>query len=54
MRREGRRKAGKARKPREAATSGDDSAAIRTWARENGYRVRVPADIREAYEKANK
>lgn len=33
-----------------------DSGAIRTWARENGYEVndrgRVPAPIREAYEKA--
>ncbi len=34
-----------------------DTAAIRTWAKSNGYEVndrgRVPASIREAYEKAN-
>ncbi|MEU9120092.1 Lsr2 family protein [Streptomyces sp. NPDC048506] len=52
------RKTGRARKPRRAATSGDDSAAIRTWARGSGYQVsdrgRVPAEIREAYEKAKK
>jgi nucleoid-associated protein YejK len=34
----------------------DDSQAIREWARENGYEVsdrgRVPASLREAYEKA--
>ncbi|MEU9975072.1 Lsr2 family protein [Streptomyces sp. NPDC051014] len=34
----------------------EDSGAIRVWARENGYEVsdrgRVPATIREAYEKA--
>ena len=34
-----------------------DTAKIRAWAKENGYEVndrgRVPADIREAYEKAN-
>ncbi|MBV2354611.1 Lsr2 family protein [Streptomyces sp. J2-1] len=42
------------------ATSGggnQDTAAIRAWAKENGYDVndrgRVPATIREAYEKAN-
>lgn len=36
---------------------GDDTAAIRNWAKENGYEVndrgRVPATIREAYAKAN-
>ncbi|MEV0471004.1 histone-like nucleoid-structuring protein Lsr2 [Streptomyces prunicolor] len=40
-----------------AAKSGDDTAAIRAWAKENGYEVndrgRVPATIREAYAKAN-
>ena len=34
-----------------------DTAEIRKWARENGHNVndrgRVPAEIREAYEKAN-
>lgn len=37
--------------------SGQDTGAIRAWARENGLTVndrgRVPAEIREAYEKAN-
>ncbi|UGY92202.1 histone-like nucleoid-structuring protein Lsr2 [Streptomyces gobiensis] len=46
-------------KGRAAAASGgsQDTAKIRAWARENGYEVndrgRVPAEIREAYEKAN-
>ncbi|QES45270.1 hypothetical protein DEJ49_33570 [Streptomyces venezuelae] len=44
-------------KARKAANSGEDTAAIRTWARDNGFEVndrgRVPAPIREAYEKAN-
>ncbi|RKN10044.1 histone-like nucleoid-structuring protein Lsr2 [Streptomyces radicis] len=35
---------------------GQDTAKIRAWAKENGYEVndrgRVPANIREAYEKA--
>jgi nucleoid-associated protein Lsr2 len=38
------------------ATSSQDTAKIRAWAKENGYEVndrgRVPANIREAYEKA--
>ena len=44
---------------RRAPLSGgsQDTAQIRAWAKENGYEVndrgRVPADIREAYEKAN-
>ncbi|MFG2221916.1 Lsr2 family protein [Streptomyces sp. NPDC050161] len=50
------RRTGKARKPRNAAASSEDTAAIRAWAKENGYNVndrgRVPADIREAYAKA--
>ncbi|MFJ5594750.1 Lsr2 family protein [Streptomyces noursei] len=50
------RKTGRTRKPRKATASGDDTAAIRAWAKENGYQVndrgRVPADIREAYQKA--
>ncbi|MEW2581058.1 histone-like nucleoid-structuring protein Lsr2 [Streptomyces syringium] len=40
-----------------AAQSKEDAAAIRTWAKGNGYTVkdrgRVPADIREAYARAN-
>ncbi|MFF3407501.1 Lsr2 family protein [Streptomyces sp. NPDC002742] len=40
-----------------AKTNGEDTVAIRAWARENGYDVndrgRVPATIREAYHKAN-
>ncbi|WP_374775202.1 Lsr2 family protein [Streptomyces sp. NBC_01310] len=57
----GRRTGGRASaaraKGRVAATTGNpDTAEIRAWAKENGYNVndrgRVPADIREAYEKA--
>ncbi|MFI1408724.1 Lsr2 family protein [Streptomyces sp. NPDC020707] len=40
-----------------AKAGGEDTAAIRAWAKENGYDVndrgRVPANIREAYAKAN-
>jgi hypothetical protein len=51
------RKTRKTRKPRNLASGGnEDTAAIRSWAKENGYdindRGRVPADIREAYHKA--
>lgn len=39
------------------SSSSGDTAAIRAWAKETGYdindRGRVPANIREAYEKAN-
>ncbi|ARX87877.1 hypothetical protein SMD44_07359 [Streptomyces alboflavus] len=39
------------------AGGGQDTAAIRSWAKENGFEVndrgRVPANIREAYEKAS-
>ncbi|WP_326617712.1 Lsr2 family protein [Streptomyces decoyicus] len=49
------RKTGRVRKARKAAAS--DTAAIRAWAKEQGYQVnergRVPADIREAYQKAH-
>ncbi|MGW7578289.1 histone-like nucleoid-structuring protein Lsr2 [Streptomyces sp. NPDC054765] len=50
------RKTGKARKPRKAAAGGnEDTAAIRAWAKSSGYNVsdrgRVPAEIREAYQK---
>lgn len=38
-------------------SSGSDAAKIREWARENGYEVsergRIPAEVREAYAKAN-
>jgi hypothetical protein len=52
---------GTARKTRSrsAAPAGGttDTAAIRAWARENGYEVndrgRVPAPVREAYEQAH-
>ncbi|WP_351231771.1 Lsr2 family protein [Streptomyces sp. NPDC002133] len=57
----GRRTGGRAAtgrgKGRAAATGSKDTAEIRKWAKENGYSVndrgRVPAEIREAYEKAN-
>ncbi|MGA5135565.1 histone-like nucleoid-structuring protein Lsr2 [Streptomyces olivoreticuli] len=55
------RKTGKARKAAgrsPAARPNQDTAEIRAWAKEQGYNVndrgRVPADIREAYEKAAK
>ncbi|APU40998.1 MULTISPECIES: histone-like nucleoid-structuring protein Lsr2 [Streptomyces] len=56
----GRRTGGRATaaraKGRAAATGNPDTAEIRAWAKENGYNVndrgRVPAEIREAYEKA--
>ncbi|MEE1930395.1 Lsr2 family protein [Streptomyces sp. TRM 70351] len=44
-------------KARAASGGTQDTAKIRAWAKENGYNVndrgRVPAEIREAYEKAN-
>jgi len=58
----GRRTGGRAsggRGKARAATggAGQDTAKIRAWAKENGYEVndrgRVPATVREAYEKAN-
>lgn len=57
----GRRTGGRAASGRgkgRAVTGGNkDTAEIRKWARENGHNVndrgRVPAEIREAYEKAN-
>ncbi|MFD9789735.1 Lsr2 family protein [Streptomyces sp. NPDC059070] len=57
-RRTGGRAAGGRGKARAVAASGNqDTAQIRKWAKEQGYNVndrgRVPADIREAYEKAN-
>lgn len=44
-------------KTRQAVGGKDDSSAIRAWARNSGYEVsdrgRVPASIREKYQKAN-
>ncbi|MBT2383844.1 Lsr2 family protein [Streptomyces sp. ISL-11] len=54
------RKQGRGKKPAArpaVARSSEDTAAIRAWAKKNGYNVndrgRVPADIREAYAKQN-
>ena len=56
-RRTGGRASGGRGKARVASGSGQDTAKIRAWAKENGYEVndrgRVPATVREAYEKAN-
>ncbi|MEN3585669.1 MULTISPECIES: histone-like nucleoid-structuring protein Lsr2 [unclassified Streptomyces] len=56
-RRTGGRASGRGKGRSASAGSGQDTAAIRAWAKENGYDVndrgRVPASIREAYEKAN-
>lgn len=58
-RRTGGRSSGGRGKSRSSSSSGggQDTAQIRAWAKENGYEVndrgRVPASIREAYEKAN-
>ncbi|MYW70256.1 Lsr2 family protein [Streptomyces sp. SID8379] len=57
----GRRTGGRAAsgrgKARAASGGNQDTAQIRAWAKDNGYEVndrgRVPASIREAYEKAN-
>ncbi|GGR44216.1 Lsr2 family protein [Streptomyces netropsis] len=53
----GRAAAGRSKVRAGAAGGSQDTAKIRAWAKENGYNVndrgRVPADIREAYEKAN-
>lgn len=52
-----RRSGGRKRTGRSAASSGSSASKIRAWAREKGYEVsergRVPAEIREAYEKAH-
>jgi hypothetical protein len=56
-RRTGGRASGGRGKARAASGGSQDTAQIRAWAKENGYEVndrgRVPAQIREAYEKAN-
>ncbi|MEU6822919.1 Lsr2 family protein [Streptomyces atriruber] len=53
----GRGSSGRGKARAAAASGGQDTAAIRAWAKENGFEVndrgRVPASIREAYEKAN-
>ncbi|WP_329462028.1 histone-like nucleoid-structuring protein Lsr2 [Streptomyces sp. NBC_01431] len=54
----GRRiKAGHLRTAQKASGGRTDTAAIRAWAKENGYEInsrgRVPAEVREAYDKAN-
>ncbi|MFC7308295.1 Lsr2 family protein [Streptomyces monticola] len=56
-RRTGGRASGGRGKARAASGGSENTAQIRAWAKENGYEVndrgRVPASIREAYEKAN-
>jgi hypothetical protein len=56
-RRTGGRASGGRGKARVASGGSQDTAQIRAWAKENGHDVndrgRVPAAIREAYEKAN-
>lgn len=56
-RKTGGRSAGRGKARAAASAGGQDTAKIRAWAKENGYNVndrgRVPADIREAFEKAN-
>lgn len=48
---------GRTKAVRGGGVSGPDTAKIRAWAKEKGYEVndrgRVPATIREAYEKAH-
>ncbi|MGV9693425.1 histone-like nucleoid-structuring protein Lsr2 [Streptomyces sp. NPDC003444] len=49
--------AGRSRAASKGSGGNSDTAAIRAWAKENGYEVndrgRVGASVREAYEKAN-
>ncbi|MFJ3229368.1 Lsr2 family protein [Streptomyces sp. NPDC086783] len=56
-RRTGGRSSGGRGKTRATSSSSEETGQIRAWAKENGYDVndrgRVPAAIREAYEKAN-
>ncbi|MGI5349613.1 histone-like nucleoid-structuring protein Lsr2 [Streptomyces sp. CA-250714] len=53
----GRSARGKGSRSGSGSGSSQDTAKIRAWAKEQGYEVndrgRVPASIREAYEKAN-
>ncbi|MEU6625863.1 Lsr2 family protein [Streptomyces litmocidini] len=57
-RRTGGRTTGGRGKGRAVATGSPDTAKIRAWAKENGMNVndrgRVPADIKAAYEDANR
>ncbi|MFF8610326.1 Lsr2 family protein [Streptomyces sp. NPDC015346] len=57
-RRTGGRTAGTRGKGRVATGGSPDTAKIRAWAKENGYNVndrgRVPAEIKAAYEDANR
>ncbi|WP_175408973.1 Lsr2 family protein [Streptomyces sp. TRM64462] len=57
-RRTGGRAAGGRGKGRAAAGGSPDTAKIRAWAKEHGYSVndrgRVPAEIKQAYEDANR
>ncbi|CAL9301398.1 MULTISPECIES: Lsr2 family protein [Streptomyces] len=57
-RRTGGRTAGGRGKGRASASGSPDTAKIRAWAKENGYPVndrgRVPAEVRQAYEDANR
>ena len=45
------------RRPSSGASLGPSAREIRDWARSNGFKVpdrgRIPADVREAFEKAN-
>jgi hypothetical protein len=56
-RRTGGRASGGRGKARVVTGGSQDTAQVRAWAKENGFEVndrgRVPASIREAYEKAN-
>ncbi|GGV20321.1 Lsr2 family protein [Streptomyces spectabilis] len=56
-RRTGGRASGRGKGRAPAASQSQDTAQIRAWAKDNGFEVndrgRVPASIREAYEKAN-
>lgn len=53
----GRKTTGRRRGSGSSSTSGSSASAIREWARANGYEVsdrgRIPAEVREAYAKAN-
>ncbi|MGQ5602940.1 histone-like nucleoid-structuring protein Lsr2 [Streptomyces sp. EKS3.2] len=53
----GRSSAGSRGRASASKGGSEDTAAIRAWAKDNGFEVndrgRVPASIREAYEKAN-
>lgn len=54
----GRRVSGRSKSGTRKVNSGDDTAAIRNWAKENGHQVsergRISANIREAYAAASR